>query len=157
MPRRDRPQPDGLAAWRGFLRVHQALVAELDRELVERHELPLAWYDVLVQLSDADRELTMGELADRLLISPSTCTRVVERMLGAGLLARRVDDDDARIRHIGLTAAGRTRLRAAAITHLAGIERHFAGVLGGDARRLAAQFDAMLTSLRDVPPRPVTG
>lgn len=157
MPRRDRPQPDGLAAWRGFLRVHQALLAELDRDLRARHDLPLAWYDVLVQLSDAAGELTMGELADRLLISPSTCTRVVDRMHTAGLLTRRVDDADARIRHVGLTVAGRARLRAAAITHLAGIERHFAGIVGSDAARLAAQFDAMLASLSDEPARPVTG
>ena len=129
--------------------MHQALLAELDRELRAGHDLPLAWYDVLVQLSDADGELTMGELADRLLISPSTCTRVVERMLVAGLLTRRVDDADARIRHVGLTPSGRSRLRAAAITHLTGIERHFAGVLGEDAGRLAAQFDAMLASLAE--------
>lgn len=137
--------------------MHQALLAELDRELRAEHDLPLAWYDVLVQLSDADGELTMGELADRLLISPSTCTRVVERMLVAGLLTRRVDEADARIRHVGLTPAGRTRLRAAAITHLGGIERHFASVLGADAGRLAAQFDTMLASLRADPARPVTG
>jgi DNA-binding MarR family transcriptional regulator len=137
--------------------VHQALLAELDRELRVGHDLPLAWYDVLVQLSDSARELTMGELADRLLISPSTCTRVVDRMHAAGLLARRVDDADARIRHVGLTPAGRARLRTAAITHLAGIERHFAAIVGPDAARLAAQFDAMLASLHDEPGPPVTG
>lgn len=147
MPRRDRPDADGLAAWRGFLRVHQALLAELDGELQRRHEMPLAWYDVLVQLQEADGELTMGELAGRLLISPSTCTRVVDRMHAAGLLSRRVDEDDARIRHVGLTPNGRARLRGAAITHLAGIERHFSGVLDADAALLAARFGEMLATL----------
>lgn len=147
VPRSDRPQPDGLAAWRGFLRVHQALIGALDRELQEHHQLPLAWYDVLVQLREHDRELTMGELAECLLISPSTCTRVVERMLASGLLSRRVDEHDARIRHVGLTAVGRARLREAAITHLAGIERHFASVIGADAARLAGQLDEMLATL----------
>jgi len=148
VPRRRRPTDDGLAAWRGFLRVHQALVAELDRDLVERHDLPLAWYDVLVQLHEAATELTMGDLAGRLLISPSTCTRVVERMVAADLVERRIDADDARIRHVRLTAAGRCRLRAAAVTHLDGIERRFAGVLGADAARLAAHFETMLESIR---------
>jgi DNA-binding MarR family transcriptional regulator len=149
--RRARPSHDGLAAWNGFLRVHQALVAELDRELVEQHDLPLAWYDVLVQLQSAGRELTMGEVAERLLISPSTCTRVVDRMVGAGLVDRRPDAADARIRHVSLTAAGRARLRVAAVTHLDGIERRFGAFLGSDANRLAGQFEAMLTSLRDEP------
>jgi DNA-binding MarR family transcriptional regulator len=151
VPRQDRPSSDGLAAWRGFLRVHRELIAALDGQLRERHDLPLAWYDVLVQLSEADRELTMGELTERLLISPSTCTRVVERMYAAGLVTRRVDDGDARIRHVGLTTSGWSRLRAAAITHLSGIQRHFADVIGDDAGRLAKQFDLMLDSLLDSP------
>ena len=141
-----------MAAWRGFLRVHRALIERLDHDLREHHSLPLAWYDVLVQLSEVDRELTMGELAERLLISPSTCTRVIERMVADGLVSRRIDADDARVRHVSLTPAGRSRLRAAAITHLAGIERHFGAVVAGDAGRLAAQFESMLASLRDVPP-----
>jgi DNA-binding MarR family transcriptional regulator len=151
VPRRARPDADGLRAWRAFLHAHQVLVERLDRELVEQHDLPLSWYDVLVQVSDAGRELTMGEIAERLLISPSTCTRVVDRMVAAGLVSRRTDDDDARVRHIGLTASGRGRLRVAAVTHLSGIERYFAGHLDGDAGRLAAQFEAMIASARDEP------
>ena len=151
MLRRSRPTAEGLAAWNGFLRVHQALVAEFDRELLEQHDLPLAWYDVLVQLQAVGRELTMGEVAERLLISPSTCTRVVERMVAAGLVDRRTDAADARIRHIALTPAGRGRLRAAAVTHLDGIERRFTGFLGPDAARLAGQFETMLSSLHHEP------
>lgn len=152
MARRARPDGDGLAAWRGFLRAHQALVAEFDRQLQDAHRLPLAWYDVLVQLAETDGEATMGEIAGRLLISPSTCTRVVERMLADGLVSRRVDEHDARVRHIALTAAGRARLRAAAVTHLAGIEQHFARFLaatdgeGVDAGQLARTFDAMVAA-----------
>jgi DNA-binding MarR family transcriptional regulator len=151
VPRRVRPTSDQLAAWNAFLRLHQGLVAELDRELVERHDLPLAWYDVLVQLQAAGRELTMGEIAGRLLISPSTCTRVVEKMVAAELLDRRIDGDDARIRHVGLTRRGRAALRAAAVTHLDGISRRFGAFLGDDAGRLAVQFEAMLDGLRSEP------
>jgi DNA-binding MarR family transcriptional regulator len=151
VPRRARPDADGLRAWRAFLHAHQTLVERLDRELVEQHDLPLSWYDVLVQLHEAERELTMGEIAERLLISPSTCTRVVDRMVAAELVSRRIDPDDARVRHIGVTPAGRARLRVAAATHLAGIERHFAGHLAADPSRLAAQFEAMIASARDEP------
>jgi DNA-binding MarR family transcriptional regulator len=153
MPRRDRPSADGLVAWRGFLRAHQAVVAELDRELVAAHALPLAWYDVLVQLSEAGGEATMGEVSGRLLISPSTCTRVVEKLVNAGFVARRIDDVDARVRHVSLTPAGRSTLRSAAVTHLAGIERHFTallaaadGVDGVEPAMLTRLFDAMVSS-----------
>ena len=39
-----------LGAWRGMLRVHAALVRELDAELEAAHALPLTSYDVLIYL-----------------------------------------------------------------------------------------------------------
>ena len=148
MARRDRPSPVGLAAWESFLRAHLALTRRLDRELVERHELPLDWYDVLVQLHDAGGEATMGELAARLLISPSTCTRVVGRMADAGLVERRVDPVDARVRHAADSRPmARPDLREAAVTHLAGIERHFGRFVPDDeAATLRDRFEAMRDS-----------
>jgi DNA-binding MarR family transcriptional regulator len=131
-----------------LLRTHLDLTRRLDRELVQRHGLPLDWYDVLVQLHDAGGETTMGELAARLLISPSTCTRVVGRMADAGLVERRVDPVDARVRHAGITREGETRLRAAAVTHVAGIQRHFARFLSDDeAATLGDRFEAMRGSV----------
>lgn len=147
MARRDRPSPVGLAAWEGFLRTHLALTRRLDGELVERHGLPLDWYDVLVQLHDAGGEATMGELASRLLISPSTCTRIVGRMADAGLVDRRVDRLDARVRHAALTPDGKARLREAAVTHLRGVQRHFGRFVPDDvAVTLSNRFDAMRDS-----------
>ena len=45
--------PVELGAWRGFLRVHTALVRELDTELLAAHDLPLSSYDVLIYLQSA--------------------------------------------------------------------------------------------------------
>jgi DNA-binding MarR family transcriptional regulator len=130
--------------WESFLRTHLALTRRLDRDLVDRHGLPLDWYDVLVQLHESGGETTMGELASRLLISPSTCTRVVGRMVEAGLVERRVDPIDARVRHAAITREGKHRLRAAAVTHLAGVERHFGRfVPDADAATLRDRFERM--------------
>ena len=86
----------------------------------------------------------MGDLATRLLISPSTCTRVVARMADAGLVDRRVDADDARVRHAALTSEGKAGLRAAAATHLEGIQRYFGRfVPDADADVLRDRFGAM--------------
>jgi DNA-binding MarR family transcriptional regulator len=146
--RRDRPSSAALAAWEGLLRTHLALTRTLDRELVERHGLSLDWYDVLVQLHEAGGETTMGDLATRLLISPSTCTRVVARMADTGLVERRVDPDDARIRHAAITTEGRASLKAAAVTHLAGIQRYFGRFLPDeDATVLADRFETMRRSV----------
>ena len=142
-----RPNPAVMAAWQGFLRAHLVLVERLDRELTERHDLPLAWYDVLVQLHQAGGSSTMGALADRLLISPSTCTRVVERMAKAGLVERRVGEPDARVRLAVLTAGGRRLFTRAAVTHLSGIQRYFGAHLTDDiAADLAALFSRLTAS-----------
>jgi DNA-binding MarR family transcriptional regulator len=131
---------------------HTAVVRALDRELADRHGLPLAWYDVLVQLHESGGATTMGELAELLLIAPSNCTRIVERMQAAGLVDRRVDSADLRVRRVALTVAGGAALRAAAVTHLAGIERHFGAHLSDDqAAGMAAVFAAVQRSATNGP------
>ena len=124
-----RPDAERLAVWRSFLVAHARVTELLDAELRERHDLPLAWYDVLVQLSEAGGDLTMSTLADRVLLSRSNCTRLVDRMQRDGLVERRPDPDDHRRVHAVLTADGRAVLRRAARTHLAGIDRWFTSAL----------------------------
>ena len=52
----------------------------LDAELERDHGLPLTSYEVLLNLADADGEAADGELADRLLLSRSGMTRLVDRL-----------------------------------------------------------------------------
>jgi len=52
-------------------------------------------------------EITQSELADTMLLSRPTVTRLVQRMERAGLVARRTDPHDQRQTLVGLTEAGR--------------------------------------------------
>lgn len=115
-----------LDAWRTFLRAHARLVRELERELQEEQQLALADYDVLVQLASAgEHRLRMSELADRLLLSRSGATRLVDRLVGEGLVERATCEEDRRGQWASLTNAGRARLRRASPTHLRGVATHF--------------------------------
>lgn len=136
-----------IGVWRSFLRAHAGVLRELERELAAEAGLPLSWYDVLLQLAEApQRRLRMAELADRVLLSRSGLTRLVDRLEAEQLVRRERSPDDARGTFTVLTAAGIDRLRAAAPIHLAGIQRNFLarfddaelGVLGGLLARLAA-------------------
>jgi len=120
---------DQLKAWRLFLESHAALTRKLERELIEEHDLPLTWYDVLVQLEEAGGSLRMHELADRLLLSRSATTRFVERLETRDLIERRACPEDRRGTHVVLTEGGKEVLRSAAPIHLAGIAMHFADQL----------------------------
>jgi DNA-binding MarR family transcriptional regulator len=146
------PTTQQLAAWRRYLETHVRLLDRLDADLRERHDLPLAWYDVLVQLDEVGGERTMGELAQALLVSPSNCTRLVDRMAAAGLVHRRQDAADRRVRHASLTVEGRIALRRAGPTHLAGVRRHFTRYLDGDRAAVVTDlFDRVLASLAGRP------
>ena len=77
-----------LAVWAAFLRAHSTLTAKLERELIAERALPLAWYEVLLQIKRAGRPLRMQELAGSVLLSKSGLTRLVDRMEAAGLVER---------------------------------------------------------------------
>ncbi len=115
-----------LAAWRGMLEAHARLVGDLDAELERDHGLPLSSYEVLMYLGDADNgRLRMSELADRLLLSRSGISRLVDRLQRQGLVERHRCPDDGRGFEAALTTSGRAKLGAARPDHLAGVRRHF--------------------------------
>ena len=115
-----------LEAWRAFLRAHAHVSRQLEQELMAEHGMALAEYDVLVQLSAApDRQLRMSDLAERLLLSRSGATRLIDRLEGAGDVQRVSCETDRRGQWATLTPAGLERLRAAWPTHERGIREHF--------------------------------
>ena len=136
-----------LRAWSGFLRAHARVVRALEQELGEEQDMALTDYDVLVQLASADpRRLRMSELADRLLLSRSGVTRLVDRLEASGLVERVSCDDDRRGQWAALTPAGEDRLRHAAPTHLRGVAEHFLDRLSPDE---LAVMERIFTRLDD--------
>jgi DNA-binding MarR family transcriptional regulator len=135
-----------LGAWRAFLRAHARVVRELEHELQAEQGLALTDYDVLVQLAGADdRRLRMSELADRLLLSRSGVTRLVDRLVAHGLVERATCDTDRRGQWAALTDAGYERLRAATPTHLRGVATHFLDRLGvADLAELERMLERVL-------------
>ena len=135
-----------LAAWRGFLRVHGALIRELDADLSAADDLPLRSYEVLLLLEDApQRRLRMSDLSRSALLSPSGVTRLVDRLERDGLVERERCPEDGRGYNAVLTAAGADRVARARTTHLAGVRRLFLDKLDdGDLPRLAAYWDRLV-------------
>jgi len=123
--------PERLAVWRQFLEAHAVVVGALEAELDAARGLPLAWYDVLVSLHEAPgRRLRMQDLARRVLFSRSGLTRLVDRMVAAGYVARERCEDDRRGTFAVLTPAGAKCLRGATGVHLRGVRDHFDRHLG---------------------------
>lgn len=122
-----------LSTWRTFLRAHAQVTRRLEHDLLAEHDLPLASYDVLVQLSEAaGRRLRMTELAERVLLSRSGLTRLVDRLVRDGLVERQACPSDARGTLAVLTPAGSARLAGAWPTHLRGVLETVVGRLSSD-------------------------
>jgi DNA-binding MarR family transcriptional regulator len=117
-----------LGAWRGLLRVHAALAKALDAGLTAEHDLPLSSYEVLITLQAAPgRRCRMADLADRVLLSRSGTTRLVDRLEREGLLERETCSDDGRGTFAVLTDAGEQLLASARPTHLGDVRERFLG------------------------------
>jgi len=135
------PTPDPsdwrVGVWRSFLRAHAVVTRELSRELEDEASLPLAFYDVLLTLAQATgRRLRMAQLADRVALSRSGLTRLVDRLQREGLVRREPSPDDARGMFTVITVEGLRRLREAVPIHLAGVQRHWLAHFDDDELRV---------------------
>jgi DNA-binding MarR family transcriptional regulator len=141
---------DGLRAWRAFLDAQACLLRRLEAELVAEEGMTLAEYDVLFQLGVAgDRRLRMTELSERVRLSRSGLTRLVDRLVEAGLVTRGHCESDRRGTFAVLTPAGIDRVRRARPIHLRGVRTHFAERLS--PAHLVAIAEALEPLGRDIP------
>ena len=141
---------DGVAGWAALRRCHAGVVARLEQELQAARGLSLAWYDVLLVLASApERRLRMTELGERVVVSRTRVSRIVDEMVGAGLVARQSDAADRRSWFASITPQGRWTLRRAATVHRGGIDSHFSRHLSAEERRVLRQgLERVLSTLQ---------
>jgi DNA-binding MarR family transcriptional regulator len=119
-------------AWRSLVVVSSRLFDLLDAELRAAHDLSLADYEILANLSEApSRRLRMSQLAEVAMVSRSRLTHHVNRMEAEGLVTREACPTDRRGAFAVLTPDGMSRVEAAAPTHVAGVRRLFVDLLPG--------------------------
>jgi DNA-binding MarR family transcriptional regulator len=135
-----------LRAWRGMLQAHAAVTRALDAQMHAEHGLSVSAYEVLMFLADAEgNRLRMADIADRVLLSRSGLTRLVDRLVALGLVTRNACADDGRGSYAELTAAGKRKLDEARRTHLAGVREYFLDRLTDeDQRALADAWERVL-------------
>jgi len=111
-----------------LLRAHQQLTRELSAQLVTDHGLTINDYEALLQLSRADEHgLKRVDLAERLMLTPSGVTRLLDGLERDGWVRKGECESDARITYAVLTEEGRERLESAGRSHLRQIRAIFEG------------------------------
>lgn len=131
-----------MSAWESVIRTVGSLLKTFEQELQAARGLPLAWYDVLIQLSTApEGRLRMQALADTVILSRSGLTRLIDRMENAGLVRREPSQEDRRGYYAILTDEGRRVFLRAKPVHEGGIHDHFTRHLNDtDLQAVAAAF-----------------
>jgi DNA-binding MarR family transcriptional regulator len=99
-------------AWARLVRARDALVAAIERDLKAAKLPPLAWYDVLLELSRApEGRLRPIEIEKETLLAQYNLSRLLDRLEKEGLIRREPCEDDARGQWVVVTEKGRV-LRA---------------------------------------------
>lgn len=135
-----------LGAWRGFITTHSRLITVIDKQLEAAGCVPLNWYDVLIELKEAPQQrLRMAELANKVVLSRSGLTRLIDKMETAGLLTRETTPEDGRGAYAVLTDVGYNALRKAWPVYAQAIQEVFASYLTeNEAKLLTTVFERML-------------
>lgn len=119
----------------------------VEGELQARLGLSLAKFEVLYQISSADRQATMTELAAALLTSNSGITRLIDDMVRQGLLSRQGADHDRRVILVRLTGAGEDMLAQAEPAWGTAVEDHIISRLSADQVNLLVAALRALTGI----------
>lgn len=142
-----------IGAWRAFLRAGTASTVALEAALADTG-ISHSEYDVLVNVATGPHDgLRPTDLAERVLITKSGLTRLLDRLVQRGYIERRACESDRRGQLIVLTPEGRRAFRRAAPNIVRAI-----GTIFGDhfserdltalrvaCERIAAAAEAMTT------------
>jgi DNA-binding MarR family transcriptional regulator len=94
-------------AWISLTQTHAAVTGRLQEVLTAAELPPLPWFEVLATLDRApEQRLKMGELAEALVITRGGLTKLVDRLIKAGLLERTFCETDRRVSYATLLPAG---------------------------------------------------
>ncbi len=94
-------------AWIAIARTYAAVNGRLQEALTAAELPPLPWFEVLATLDRApEQRMKMGELAEALVITRGGLTKLVDRLIKAGLLERTFCETDRRVSYATLLPAG---------------------------------------------------
>jgi DNA-binding MarR family transcriptional regulator len=156
------PDADGLSteAYASLARTGTALLAELDRCILESFDMPHAAATALAVIEGAEQPLTPSEISERVLVASATMTATLDLLEGRGWIVRRPNPADRRSFLVEVTEAG----RAAADRLLPGIRVVEHSVMSALTPRERQQLLGLLAKVLDraatvstKPPTPLEG
>ena len=157
------PGPRWLSAdeqqtWRESIEAWQWLLAAVDAQLQRDSGMPLAYYEILVRLSEApDRSLRMTQLAEASASSKSRVSHAVARLEERGWVRRMDCPTDRRGQIAMLTDQGFDALAKAAPGHVEQVRRVLFDALSAEQIRQLDGISAAITAKAATSPTDADG
>lgn len=128
MPRLD---AERIALLRSLGRATTQISRQIDADLVEAYDVPLAWFEVMAALQRAGGSLRVSELRAELDEVASSLSRRLDRMEEEGHVEREVPRGavDRRAVRVSLTRDGRLLWRDVNVIYRRSVQQHFANVV----------------------------
>lgn len=127
-----RARVSAVSAWESLFRAQVAVMRTLAAEFPTR-DISFNEYDVLFNLSrQPNRELRLRDLNKHVLLTQPSVSRLVDRLVARGLVAKEPEPSDARGTLIRLTDTGYEMFRRVAVDHMKTITSRVGGRLTTD-------------------------
>jgi MarR family 2-MHQ and catechol resistance regulon transcriptional repressor len=147
MPRLTKADDRLITTFGRLVEAHSSLGRQLGRELEQQCGISHTTFEVLLRISRADAgQLSMSGLAQQVALTSGGITRLLDRMIEAGLVQRVPCPSDRRVAFAALTASGEKVLNDALQVHAANLRRVFDAFSVDDLSKL----DELLDRLRIV-------
>ncbi len=117
----------------------------IEGSLRDAHGFALIEFEALLRLTRSQEQtLSMSELAGQMVLTSGGATRLVDRLVKAGLVDRVACPEDRRVQWVKISGAGLEKIAAALQTHLDDIERlYFTGMSKSDRVTVDAFMDRL--------------
>jgi DNA-binding MarR family transcriptional regulator len=147
-------QPQQLRTYFALMEAVSLLQYAVRRQLQAEGGLSYVQFEILAKLADADRQLTMTDLADGVVYSRSGLTHQAALLERAGLITRQASSADQRATLVEITAAGQARVAKVLPGHVQVVrDLLFDSLSDEDVRTLGDMMSRARDHMRAGPPR----
>jgi DNA-binding MarR family transcriptional regulator len=141
------PPEATVRAWTRLVRAQGTALSRVEADLKAAGFPPLAWYDVLLELTRAPGgRLRPFEIEKETLLAQYNLSRLLDRLEKEGLIAREPHPDDARGQWVVITEKGRAMQARIWKVYARAIEQHVGGKLDDKSAVLLADLLGRLSA-----------
>ena len=139
---------DELRLWLRLFSVTRLIENDVRSKLQSQFDVTFPRFDILSQLYRVPDGLILGELSQRLMVSPGNITSVIKRLIEDGMIVRNQNPDDRRENIVQMTPEGRDKFAQMAEANEAWIRNLTKDLAPADIRSLQSLLQKLKTSVR---------